>query len=62
MPPHDQLPSGYEVVVFLDVDLRLALIDGPGTVRGPDGYSGAVTGTFTTDVPFPLTIDLDALL
>jgi Putative restriction endonuclease len=32
--------------------------------QGEFGYSdsGAVTGTFTTDVPFPLTIDLDALL
>jgi Uma2 family endonuclease len=136
---HDQLPSGYEVLLFLDVDLRLALIDGPGTVRRPDlivvssdvrrrqrsaggvvvasdlltvveilspgsrrtdnvlkrseyadagiphywildvtepvsllachlagefGYSdsGAVTGTFSTEAPFPLTIDLDALL
>lgn len=33
-------------------------------LAGEFGYvdSGAVTGTFTTDAPFPVTIDLDALL
>jgi Uma2 family endonuclease len=134
-----QLPAEYEVLLDIDVDLRLSPADGPGTVRRPDlivvhrearrrqraeggiitaadvlavlevlspgsrrtdnvlkrveyaeagiphywlidvdepvsllachlagefGYadSGAVTGTFTTELPFPLTIDLDALL
>jgi Uma2 family endonuclease len=33
-------------------------------LAGEFGYSdsGAVTGTFTTEAPFPITIDLDALL
>jgi Uma2 family endonuclease len=134
-----QLPADVEPLFDVDVDLRLAPADGPGTVRRPDlivisrearrrqnagggiftaadvfvaieilspgsqridnvhkraeyadagiphywivdpaepvsllachlagefGYSdsGALTGTFTTEVPFPLTLDLDALL
>ncbi len=33
-------------------------------LAGEFGYAdgGEVSGTFTTEVPFPLTLDLDALL
>ncbi|GLY35381.1 hypothetical protein Amsp01_014050 [Amycolatopsis sp. NBRC 101858] len=39
-------------------------ITGPVSLTACDGYRGAttVTGTFATDVPFPVKIDLDALL
>ncbi len=47
---------------LIDVDEPVSLL--ACHLAGEFGYadSGAVTGTFTTDAPFPVTIDLDALL
>ena len=58
----DYADAGIPHYWIVDLDDPISLV--ACHQAGESGYldAAAVTGTFTTDVPFPVKIDLDALL